>query len=161
LSKGTTLTVLDDLPPWDPHEQPPHDDEWDDTTRTETLAHAAAADQEFKEAEEHSQLAHLGAIPDNVRELPRKLQIRHAVSASRTQRAADIGLLDLDAFLAEPDPEYDWLIPGLLERGDRVIVTGQEGKGKSTLLRQIGVQVAAGIHPFTLDDIVPTSWQSR
>ena len=51
--------------------------------------------------------------------------------------------------LASPEPTYDWLIPGLLERTDRVIITGREGKGKSTLLRQIGYRLSIGQHPFT------------
>lgn len=57
----------------------------------------------------------------------------------------------LEELLAEAGDEdtYDWVIPGLLERHDRLIVTGPEGGGKTTLLRQVGVQVAAGIHPFT------------
>jgi KaiC/GvpD/RAD55 family RecA-like ATPase len=75
------------------------------------------------------------------------------------ERAADPegrdGLLDLDDFLHEPEPDYDWLIPGLLERGDRTIITGPEGGGKSTLLRQIAIQGGAGIHPFTLESITP------
>ena len=45
--------------------------------------------------------------------------------------------------------DYDWVIPGLLERNDRLIVTGGEGLGKSTFLRQIALCAAAGIHPFT------------
>ena len=64
---------------------------------------------------------------------------------------------ELDEFLAEPEPDYDWLIPGVIERGDRTILTGGEGAGKSTLLRQIGVQAASGIHPFTLDPIDPVN----
>lgn len=44
--------------------------------------------------------------------------------------------------------EYDWVLPGLLERGDRVIITGGEGAGKSTMIRQIAVLAAAGLHPF-------------
>lgn len=47
------------------------------------------------------------------------------------------------------DVHYDWLIPGLLERGDRVMLTGSEGGGKSTLTRQFGVCASAGVHPFT------------
>lgn len=64
---------------------------------------------------------------------------------------------DIDTFLSGDEPEFDWLVPGLLERGDRCILTGPEGGGKSTLLRQFGVQVAAGIHPFTLERIEPVS----
>ncbi|GAA5111377.1 AAA family ATPase [Haloechinothrix salitolerans] len=63
--------------------------------------------------------------------------------------------LELDAFLGQGVPEYDWLVPGLLERGDRVIVTGREGGGKSTLLRQLGVQFSSGIHPFGGDPFEP------
>jgi replicative DNA helicase len=51
--------------------------------------------------------------------------------------------------------EYDWIVPGLLERGDRMILTGMEGAGKSTLFRQFAVTVAAGLHPFTGDYIEP------
>ena len=63
--------------------------------------------------------------------------------------------VDVNDFLTENEPEYNWLIPGILEVGDRLILTGREGHGKSTLLRQIGIQVAMGIHPFTLQDMKP------
>lgn len=63
--------------------------------------------------------------------------------------------VELDALLAEQDEGYDWLIPGLLETGDRLILTGLEGRGKSTLLRQIAVQVTSGLHPFTGGPITP------
>ncbi|MDI3386359.1 AAA family ATPase [Streptomyces sp. B-S-A8] len=62
---------------------------------------------------------------------------------------------DMDSFLDSQDPEYDWLVPGLLERGDRLMLTGPEGKGKSTLLRQIGVRIACGMHPFAGDQVSP------
>ena len=45
--------------------------------------------------------------------------------------------------------DYDWVVPGLLERGDRLMLTGVEGGGKSTLMRQFAICAAAGIHPFT------------
>lgn len=88
---------------------------------------------------------------------------RSASSVERTRAtptaptAEDAGGPDPDIwqFLDTPEPEYDWVVPGLLDRGDRLIVTAAEGDGKSTLLRQFGVQVGAGIHPFTLDDIEP------
>lgn len=51
--------------------------------------------------------------------------------------------------------EYDWLIPSLIERQDRLILTGGEGAGKSTFVRQIAVLAAAGIHPMTFRPIAP------
>jgi len=57
--------------------------------------------------------------------------------------------LDVDTFIANTDTTYDWLIPDVLECRDRLLVTASEGAGKSTLLAQIGVQLAAGIHPWT------------
>lgn len=62
---------------------------------------------------------------------------------------------DLWEFLATDDPPYDWIVPDLLERGDRFMLTGLEGLGKSMLLRQIAVCIAAGLHPFTLQTIKP------
>lgn len=50
---------------------------------------------------------------------------------------------------------YDWLVPGLLERGDRLMLTGVEGLGKSQLIRQLLVCMAAGAHPFTFEPIEP------
>jgi hypothetical protein len=54
----------------------------------------------------------------------------------------------LDDFLRGTDA-YDWLVPGLLERGDRVILTGAEGFGKTELTTQLVMSVAGSVHPFT------------
>jgi DnaB-like helicase N terminal domain/AAA domain len=56
---------------------------------------------------------------------------------------------------AKESRRYDWLIPGLFERGDRMMITGPPGKGKSTLMRQMSIFAAAGIHPFELRPIAP------
>lgn len=58
----------------------------------------------------------------------------------------------LGQILDEPD-DHDWLIPGLLERGDRLVLTGFEGAGKTTWLRQLAVCIASGIHPITLNHL--------
>lgn len=65
-------------------------------------------------------------------------------------------LVSWDALVAESDDDsYDWLIPQVLEREERVIVVAPEGVGKSMLARQVALCVAAGVHPFTLADIPP------
>ena len=52
------------------------------------------------------------------------------------------------------DP-YDWLIDGLLERQERVVIVAAEGVGKTTLARQIAICAGSGIHPFTYCEIPP------
>lgn len=61
----------------------------------------------------------------------------------------------LGEFLTTEDEPFDWVLPDLLERGDRLVLTGHEGGGKSVLLRQLAVTAAAGIHPFTWQPIRP------
>jgi hypothetical protein len=60
---------------------------------------------------------------------------------------AEVSARPLGRILDIPD-EYDWVVEGLLERGDRLLLTGSEGGGKTTLLRQVAICAAAGIHPF-------------
>lgn len=62
---------------------------------------------------------------------------------------------DIDTFIDSTPTEYEWLIPDMLERRDRMLVTAGEGVGKSVLIAQIGVMAAAGIHPWTLQPMEP------
>lgn len=48
--------------------------------------------------------------------------------------------------MSAADPE--WVIPDVLGRRDRVVMTGGEGMGKSTLLAQVALGVMWGVHPF-------------
>lgn len=52
---------------------------------------------------------------------------------------------------------YDWIIPGLLERQDRLVVTGAEGAGKTMWMRQLALLSAAGVHPVTFQRIDPVN----
>lgn len=61
----------------------------------------------------------------------------------------------LGAILDVEETPADWVIENLLERGDRMIITGYEGLGKTTWIRQIMICAAAGINPSTLDRIDP------
>jgi replicative DNA helicase len=62
----------------------------------------------------------------------------------------------LGDILATED-SYDWVIPGLLEKKDRLLVTGGEGSGKSTLVRQLAILSAAGLHPFNFTPTPPVN----
>lgn len=104
-----------------------------------------------------TRLAQMGYSPDGeTTEI-----IERAVSMTRELRdqgreAEDLPLEDILDFVQHEDV-YDWIVPGLLERMDRLILTASEGGGKSVLLRQMAVTLAAGIHPFdtwkTIDPI--------
>jgi replicative DNA helicase len=70
--------------------------------------------------------------------------------------AGDPDDLEIGEFLAQPISERaPWVIPGLLRTGHRAVVTAPEGVGKSTLLRQLAVLTAFGLHPFTFAAIEP------
>jgi hypothetical protein len=76
----------------------------------------------------------------------------HIVTRSRELRdqgaaAEELPTEDILDFVQHEDT-YDWIVPGLLERQDRLILTASEGGGKSVLLRQLAITLAAGIHPF-------------
>jgi hypothetical protein len=59
-------------------------------------------------------------------------------------------------FLQEVDQDvYEWVIPGLLEKRERVIVVAAEGVGKTMLARQVAICAAAGLHPFTFQPMKP------
>ena len=59
------------------------------------------------------------------------------------------------ANVLDQEDNEDWIIPGILERQERVIFTGGEGAGKTTLVRQMAILSAAGINPFTFEDMPP------
>jgi hypothetical protein len=72
----------------------------------------------------------------------------HDDELPRRRRAEKVGvLMDTD------EPEYDWLVPNLLERTDRLMVTGAWGYGKSTFLRQLGVGVAIGLNTLSTNPL--------
>lgn len=49
----------------------------------------------------------------------------------------------------EQSKEPKWVIDGVLEAQERVIVVAAEGVGKTMLMRQVAILAGAGIHPFT------------
>lgn len=79
------------------------------------------------------------------------------LAAIRDRQATERAARTLGQVLDVPATvdSYDWVVPGALERMDRLILTGAEGGGKSMLLRQIAIMTAAGIQPFTRERVRP------
>ncbi|MGI5222471.1 AAA family ATPase [Nocardia sp. CA-290969] len=98
------------------------------------------------------QFAEHSVIGDDAESL--RVGVDRAIEELNTIRAESAGTVtdaDLPASLAdvlEYSESYDWLVPGVLERTDRLIVTGFEGTGKSYLLAQMALCVSAGLNPF-------------
>jgi len=59
------------------------------------------------------------------------------------------------AALAGEEHSTEYVVKGLLARLEIVLWVGEPGFGKSTLLRQMGVCMASGLHPFTRTAIPP------
>ena len=73
-------------------------------------------------------------------------------SASARQEPEALAVPDLVASAESADP---WVIDGLLRADWRAVVVAAEGVGKSTLLRQIAICAAQGVHPLRHDRIEP------
>lgn len=80
-------------------------------------------------------------------------EIALVVKAARS--GADAGsAVDVHDLIAETLPER-MVLPGLLAEGERFLLTAAEGIGKTTLLRQLAVCAAAGLHPFSQEPTAP------
>lgn len=82
---------------------------------------------------------------------------RGLLDAALTEPIANPGRLVRWTELIEEndDDSYDWLIPGMLERGERVMIVAAEGVGKTMLARQVAILSGAGVHPFTFGRMKP------
>lgn len=105
---------------------------------------------------EHATLRRMIGVAGEIAEIGYDLPIDVNAAIARVRELVDTIELpsalskdsdDLHTFL-DASEEYDWLVHGLIERHDRVLLVAPEGYGKSTLLRQVGVQISQGIHPF-------------
>ena len=53
-----------------------------------------------------------------------------------------------DEVMAMHQSQGDWVLPWLLSEGERLVLTGVEGYGKSTLIYQLAVGAAFGVNPI-------------
>jgi len=78
------------------------------------------------------------------------LDLVGSMSASSRPQAMTLEELIERSAVAAP-----WVIPGLVRRDWRAIVVAGEGLGKSTLLRQLAIASAQGVHPLTHQPMQP------
>lgn len=85
------------------------------------------------------------------------VRIRMIANGSATDMPLDQGrLVFWPEFIREKDDNnFDWVIPGLLERSERVILVAAEGVGKTMLARQVSILSSCGLHPFSFQPIKP------
>jgi replicative DNA helicase len=67
----------------------------------------------------------------------------------------DPGLMSLSQLVALAEIDYDWVIPQLVARSERIMVVAGESGGKSVLMRQMAVMSAVGLHPIFLEPMQP------
>lgn len=84
-------------------------------------------------------------------------RVQSLVGGMFVSESIDTGrLVQWDDFMSEADSEsYEWIIPNILEKKERVIVVAAEGVGKTMLARQIAILSSFGIHPFSFQRMNP------
>jgi len=93
--------------------------------------------------------------PDELQDALAATAIELDLIVDETDGRAIEGLSNWRDFMSvAPDPS-DWVVPGLLERQEVVMILGASGIGKSWLSRQFALCVAAGLHPFKFTRIDP------
>lgn len=73
-----------------------------------------------------------------------------------TDEVEDSDIVTMKKLYSDDDVEkLEWLVPNVLAKNERLFITGVEGGGKSTFIRQFSMMLASGIHPFTFQPIEP------
>jgi len=134
LQAGMTVTDLEEIKTYDP------DPFWGAAQAISDLAETdLTAHEKTERARTFLEMA--GIFSDGNQDLPAPTKGR---------------LVSWPDFIGEvANDAYDWLIEGMLERGERMMVVAAEGAGKTTLARQVAILAGAGIHPFAYNEIEP------
>lgn len=120
----------------------------------ESINNKSTEDDEEQESLEEMALSKLQDLLDrkDISPLQKIAKSNLIIATASMTRAVDTGrLVQWNDFLGESDDEsYEWVIPGLLEKSERVIVVAAEGVGKTMLARQVAILSSCGIHPLSL-----------
>ncbi|WP_024801167.1 AAA family ATPase [Nocardia sp. BMG51109] len=117
--------------------------------RLHTLAKARAVDTSAIRLRQFAEESVTGGDAETLRVgVDRAIEELNAIRADTSSVITDDDLPPSLADVLGYSEEYDWLVPGVLERTDRLILTGFEGTGKSYLLAQVALCIASGLNPF-------------
>lgn len=96
-----------------------------------------------------------GIDPDQVLDRAAAESIQLQLLVEDTGNDQVRGRYTIDDFLSIADCDEDWVIPDLLDRQDALMWLGDEGLGKSWLLRQFAMCLMCGVHPFRPRQRIP------
>ena len=144
---------LDELNPLDETEAPAFEISSDEVAEIEEEVEEEKPSSIAQKVEELKELFGRDDIDAGTLIVKANRLIIEAVSSGIEDRGRFVQWND---FIAEKtDETYEWVIPGLIEKQERVIVVAAEGVGKTMLARQIALCSAAGVHPFTYGQMKP------
>lgn len=149
LGSGGTLDDLVELVNAEPIEKDLEQEE--EEKQTDAIVQATTPLSSL--AEQVSNLLHRDDLSENVRLSKASMLISSFGFEDKIDKGRLVNWSDL--VMEEFEDSYDWVIPNVLERGERVIVVAAEGVGKTMLARQIAICSAYGIHPFTMARMKP------
>lgn len=72
----------------------------------------------------------------------------HAIPRPATERPCDWWTWDEIMAMQDQTEHSTWVLPDLLRAGERCVMTGAEGHGKSTLIYQLAMGAAYGVSPL-------------
>ncbi|MEF2979069.1 AAA family ATPase [Subtercola sp. YIM 133946] len=146
------ITVSDHLLEWDVRGITAIDfHSW--TSEVSSSAHAGTYARQVRKGAMQRGLQEVATRLSNEKDVDPGIALAKAQERLKTLRdghvQTSLEARTLGTVLLDDNDEYDWVVEDLLERNDRVLLTGTEGAGKSTLVRQMAILAAAGVHPFT------------
>ena len=124
--------------------------------QSQDMAPVVVEDQQDEMADLAEQLSTI-LVRDDLSESQRLSRASMLIGSFGREPLLPLGrLVNWQEFVSEDvDDSYDWIIPGLIERQERVIVVASEGVGKTMLARQMAICSAAGLHPFKFTRMKP------
>ena len=77
-------------------------------------------------------------------------QLMEEVATVNASISSGMPIVGFDEMYATPEDTRKWVVPGCLRQNERMILTGREGGGKSTLVAQMCLSAAMGVNSLAM-----------